>query len=146
MSLIRTLVMSVAFLVLPCVGASFAQESTPDSMPHAQHNLKDPKHWYPLECCHENDCAPVDYVERVEALKGRWMTTKHGRVFVPDTAEAHHTKNYATGEKTYTRPPKHETNPLHVCMRPFNPAWDKDVVLDPKAPQHLLCVIQESGL
>lgn len=105
--------------------------------------------WYPLECCHEHDCAPVEKVERVEALKGRWMTTKHGRVFVPDSFEAHHKiQKQPDGRdlKLYTRPPPTEPNPLHVCMRPYLPAHDKPMPRDPNQPMTVLCVIQEPGI
>jgi len=37
--------------------------------------------FYSKECCHDNDCAPVTRVENAD--NGRWMTTIHGRVFVP---------------------------------------------------------------
>ena len=53
--------------------------------------------WYPQECCSGQDCAPVEKVEVMPALKaGMWtqfnprmptvmvVTTKHGTAMVPD--------------------------------------------------------------
>lgn len=37
---------------------------------HPDHSPSNPRHWYPAECCHENDCAPVDHTESVKG--GRW--------------------------------------------------------------------------
>jgi hypothetical protein len=72
--------------------------------------------WYPLECCHALDCAPV---EKVEMLQGPAMasmlgaatstpigsmlvTSKHGTVIVP--------ANFPRRESKDSR--------MHVCMRP----------------------------
>lgn len=123
------------------------------------HGHMTPKHWYPNECCHENDCAPALKVERVDTAihHGRWVTSKHGRVWVPDKQEAHHRVKLVTDvegkaiqnpdgsykvEKIYTVPPQGEEG-LHICMRPFNASLDKDELTDPETPMHILCVIQE---
>src|SRR5262245_9040301 len=51
--------------------------------------------WYPLECCHDMDCAPVDHAEIVAmpataeprgiapAPRALIVTTRHGTVLVP---------------------------------------------------------------
>lgn len=103
--------------------------------------------WYPMECCHESDCAPADKVERYEPWKGAWMTSKHGTVWVPDSFEAHHRINPDSKEKTYTTPPPTEAQGLHVCMRPGT-TWGSDTghQKDPLKPMRLLCVIRESGI
>jgi formylmethanofuran dehydrogenase subunit D len=57
--------------------------------------------WYPIECCHGMDCAPV---ERVEMQDGATLvvTSKHGTGVVPQTM------------------PRRESQDgkMHVCMRP----------------------------
>ena len=56
--------------------------------------------WYPLDCCHDQDCAPVDKLEQVPTQKlahagmafapnlrlpsQMLVTTKHGTVLVPE--------------------------------------------------------------
>jgi hypothetical protein len=71
--------------------------------------------WYPMECCHGMDCAPVD---KVEVLPGAAMatfglapqtgpsemlvTTRHGTVLVPADFPRRESKD----------------NRMHVCMRP----------------------------
>lgn len=57
--------------------------------------------WYPTECCHNDDCAPVD---RVDNSNGNAMvvTTRHGTATVPETL----TRRESRDEK------------MHVCMRP----------------------------
>lgn len=105
--------------------------------------------WYPMECCHENDCAPVDKVERVEEWKGMWMTTKHGTVWVPDAFEAHWRwkDGKVDGEKIYTTPPKDEAQGLHVCMvGGYTIGKDTGRQKDPLSPKRLLCVIREGGI
>lgn len=106
--------------------------------------------WYPMECCHELDCAPVDKVEREEANKGAWMTTKHGTVWVPDTFEAHHrVKDLDDGrkEKIYTVPPPTEPQGLHVCMRrSFTYGTDPGRQKGPElVPMRIICLFREGG-
>jgi hypothetical protein len=73
--------------------------------------------WYPLECCHAMDCAPV---EQVEVLAGpvvasiigspaiasppgaMLVTTKHGRVLVPPNFPRRDSRDHQ----------------MHACMRP----------------------------
>ena len=39
--------------------------------------------WYPWECCHELDCAPVDKVQSAPELDGLIVTSKVGTALVP---------------------------------------------------------------
>jgi hypothetical protein len=70
--------------------------------------------WYPLECCHEMDCAPVDRAEIVptptthDALgaaagpPAMMVTTKHGTVLVPANFPRRESKDHR----------------MHACMMP----------------------------
>jgi hypothetical protein len=70
--------------------------------------------WYPLECCHEMDCAPVDRAEIVPtpttadapgAASGpsaMVVTTKHGTVLVPANFPRRESKDHR----------------MHACMLP----------------------------
>ena len=70
--------------------------------------------WYPLECCHGMDCAPVEKVEFVPTPASTtgtgaltvpslmMVTTKHGSVLVPATFPRRESKD----------------NRMHACMRP----------------------------
>jgi hypothetical protein len=57
--------------------------------------------WYPIECCHGMDCAPVD---RAELQEGSTLvvTSKHGTGIVPAAMPRRESKD----------------NRMHVCMRP----------------------------
>lgn len=59
--------------------------------------------WYPIECCHGMDCAPV---EKVEMLEGTSLvvTSRHGTGVVPATMLRRESKD----------------SRMHVCMRPSN--------------------------
>jgi hypothetical protein len=57
--------------------------------------------WYPIECCHGMDCAPVEYVDGVSD-QGLVVTTKHGTTTVPSTFPRRESKDHR----------------MHVCMRP----------------------------
>ena len=72
--------------------------------------------WYPMECCHAMDCAPVERVEMIpgpaitsllgtpaqaNALGAMLVTTKHGSVVVP--------ANFPRRESKDSR--------MHACMR-----------------------------
>lgn len=61
----------------------------------------DAHEWYPIECCHGLDCAPVD---RAEVQDGGMMvvTSKNGTGVVPATLPRRESKD----------------NRMHVCMRP----------------------------
>jgi hypothetical protein len=70
--------------------------------------------WYPLECCHHMDCAPVDKVEMVPtptATDGSGasvnpstmiVTTKHGTALVPANFPRRESKDHR----------------MHACMLP----------------------------
>jgi hypothetical protein len=71
--------------------------------------------WYPMECCHEMDCAPVDHAEMVptptqadpkgdgnDAPATMIVTTKHGTVVVPGNFPRRESKDHR----------------MHACMMP----------------------------
>ena len=73
--------------------------------------------WYPMECCHSMDCAPVEKVEMIpgpaitsmlgtpvpaDALGSMLVTTKHGSVIVPANFPRRESKD----------------NQMHACVRP----------------------------
>jgi hypothetical protein len=73
--------------------------------------------WYPMECCHAMDCAPVEKAEMLpgpaiasmlsspahaNALGGMLVTTRHGSVVVPADFPRRESKD----------------NRMHACMRP----------------------------
>ena len=41
--------------------------------------------WYPYECCDDEDCAPVENIEKPDFGRISIMTTKHGRIIVPNS-------------------------------------------------------------
>ena|SRR5262245_39241278 len=62
--------------------------------------------WYPMECCHERDCAPVESVETLapastNALATLVVTTKYGTAVVPADFPRRESKD----------------NRMHACMR-----------------------------
>ena len=57
--------------------------------------------WYPLECCHGMDCAPVDRVDGTES-GGMTVTSRLGTARVPPSMARRESKD----------------NQMHVCMRP----------------------------
>ena len=85
--------------------------ATPAATPAAAHD------WYPMECCHAMDCAPVEKVEmlvgpgiasmlsspaQADALGAMLVTTRHGSVVVPANFPRRESKD----------------NQMHACMRP----------------------------
>lgn len=76
--------------------------------PAAAHN------WYPMECCHEMDCAPVDRTEIVPTpttaptgavvigSTAMIVTTKHGTALVPADFPRRESKDHR----------------MHACMIP----------------------------
>ena len=73
--------------------------------------------WYPMECCHDMDCAPVERAEmlpgpatasmlstpaRADGLGAMLVTTRHGSVVVPANFPRRESKD----------------NRMHACMRP----------------------------
>jgi hypothetical protein len=76
--------------------------------------------WYPMECCHAMDCAPVDKVEIVQSpamasllgspavaapSSAMLVTSKHGTALVPANFPRRESKDHR----------------MHVCMRPMTP-------------------------
>ena len=57
--------------------------------------------WYPIECCHQMDCAPVDHVERRDGEE-MIVTTRHGTAAVPSDLQRRQSLD----------------SRMHVCMRP----------------------------
>jgi hypothetical protein len=62
--------------------------------------------WYPMECCHAQDCAPVDKATWSspisEGKRQLIVTSKHGTATVPLTLPVRESKD----------------GRMHVCMRP----------------------------
>lgn len=56
--------------------------------------------WYPLECCHEMDCAPVDQVQSAPELDGVIVTSKVGTALIPATFPKRTSKDHR----------------MHVCL------------------------------
>ena len=84
--------------------------------------------WYPMECCHAMDCAPVDKVEmlpgpsiasmlstpaQADSVGGMLVTTRHGSVVVPANFPRRESKD----------------NRMHACMRP-----------NPNGGMRLICI------
>ena len=57
--------------------------------------------WYPMECCHGMDCAPVDRVD-MSGPGGMTVTSRHGTAVIPE--------NMPRRESLDQR--------MHVCMQP----------------------------
>jgi hypothetical protein len=57
--------------------------------------------WYPRECCHEYDCAPVEHME-FSTAEGTRVRTIHGTATIPATFPRRDSKDHR----------------MHVCMRP----------------------------
>jgi hypothetical protein len=62
--------------------------------------------WYPMECCHGRDCAPVESVETLapastNGLATLVVTTKYGTAIVPPDFPRRESKD----------------NRMHACMR-----------------------------
>ena len=57
--------------------------------------------WYPMECCHGMDCAPVDRVDTTEA-GGMTVTSRHGTAVIPENMPRRESRDQR----------------MHVCMQP----------------------------
>jgi hypothetical protein len=61
--------------------------------------------WYPKDCCHDRDCAPVESMVQFVPTGGSapqlLVTSKHGRVLIP--------RDFPVRESRDSR--------MHVCMR-----------------------------
>lgn len=88
------------------------------------HDVHDPAHWYPIECCHAMDCAPVDsaaIANPVESggLPNMVVTSKHGTVVVPHSFPRRQSKDHR----------------MHVCMRPAE-----------SGQMRLICIFDAPGI
>jgi hypothetical protein len=108
------------------------------AMPAAAHD------WYPIECCHSLDCAPVDKVEildtpgtanligtsAVAALPSAMrVTSKLGTVVVP--------ADFPRKESKDSR--------MHVCMRPATSAAQTPNP-DGSRPMRLICIFMPPAM
>jgi hypothetical protein len=59
--------------------------------------------WYDLDCCHDNDCAPVLSMEKSE--QGDILTSKYGSVLISPDFDP-------------KRRRQSKDDQYHVCMRP----------------------------
>lgn len=57
--------------------------------------------WYPYECCHHMDCAPVDRVDQ-SGSGGMTVTSRHGTAVVPESMTRRESRDQR----------------MHVCMQP----------------------------
>jgi len=69
--------------------------------------------WYPHECCHDQDCAPVDQVQSVPELDGIIVSSKIGTALVPATFPKRESKD----------------NRMHVCLRKSQSGENKVICL-----------------
>jgi hypothetical protein len=64
--------------------------------------------WYPKECCHDHDCAPVESIARTSSLAAAAelpstvVTTRHGTAVLPPNLPRRESKD----------------NRMHACMNP----------------------------
>lgn len=56
--------------------------------------------WYPMDCCHGQDCAEVEKVD-ASSIHGMVVTSRHGTAFVPATFPRRESRDHR----------------MHVCMR-----------------------------
>jgi len=117
-------------------------QGPPPYDPHDKkwHDPNNAFHWYPMECCHMEDCAPVLKVERDDKLKGRWMTTKHGRAWVPDSKKLFTAKDKEGKEVDFIIPAFEKVR-LHVCMRRPHSSDPKPAHGD----KHVICLFGETN-
>lgn len=71
--------------------------------------------WYPHDCCHDMDCAPVESAGLAPmegTLPQLVVTSKHGRAIVRRGASIRASKD----------------NRMHVCMKRFDPLGEMEVI------------------
>lgn len=108
--------------------------------------------WYPLECCHSMDCAPVDKVEIIQPAlpaassfvgtpaiaappSAMLVTSKNGTVLVPANFPRRESKDHR----------------MHVCMRPLPPAERRTSGSGPSTPgdpgnMWLICIFMPPSM
>jgi hypothetical protein len=71
--------------------------------------------WYPRECCHDTDCAPVESILRLvptgAGAPQLIVTSKHGRAIVP--------QDFPMRES--------EDGRMHVCMKRYDALGEMEV-------------------
>jgi hypothetical protein len=71
--------------------------------------------WYPRECCHDTDCAPVESILPLVPMGGGTLqlivTSKHGRAIVP--------QDFPMRESKDSR--------MHVCMKRYDALGEMEV-------------------
>lgn len=80
--------------------------------------------WYPKECCHDNDCAPVESTRTAllaasPELPSTIVTTKHGTAVAPPNLPRRESKD----------------NRMHACMNP-----------GPMGKMQLICIFTPPAL
>lgn len=93
------IILGIAFVALLAVMAH-APRAEPTG-----HDPSSPSHWYPLECCHHMDCAPVDRTTQVGAELV--VTSQHGTVTIP--------------QSMLEKPRQSKDGKAHVCIRAGKP-------------------------
>ncbi|MGE0702032.1 MAG: hypothetical protein AB7O57_23245 [Hyphomicrobiaceae bacterium] len=72
--------------------------------------------WYPHDCCHDMDCAPVESAEWLASMAGGLpqlvVTSKHGKAIVRRGASIRASKD----------------NRMHVCMKRYDPLGEMEVI------------------
>lgn len=75
-------------------GLAFAATQSPSTKAGAHD-------WYPIECCHDLDCAPVEHVERPGGDE-LVVTSRNGTGVVPKDMQRRQSRDHR----------------MHVCMQP----------------------------
>jgi hypothetical protein len=81
--------------------------------------------WYPKECCHDHDCAPVESIARTSSLAAAAelpstvVTTRHGTAVLPPNLPRRESKD----------------NRMHACMNP-----------GPMGKMQLICIFTPPAL
>lgn len=78
--------------LLPSLLISAVMFNVPAALAHS---------WYPWECCHDFDCAPVDKVQSAPELDGVIVTSKVGTALVPASFPKRASKD----------------SRMHICLR-----------------------------
>lgn len=77
------IISAVAIVIsLLVVGQSGSQDFEGMPFPQMPHDMSDPNHWYPSECCSMRDCYPLDPSEYKEEKGG--FSILPSKEFIPD--------------------------------------------------------------